>query len=684
MQKRYWFLIVSIMGAMLLPFLPVSYRSVVREGTDRFEAHYPLWGNRSRSFTLTPSSPITSIGLIAVNLRRSPVLAPLHVSVTQPNGGEIFSIDMPIAGDADDGFTWIRFPHAIKNTVGSVDITITAPAAQRSSAIGIRFDTDSGELALALKERVPLWEYILRWDAANPERAQKINITVIGGLLFAFLLWVIDVLLTSPSPSFVRRGSWRGLVWILSLALLFLSVVIIRIPLAHSIDSAYGGDAFNYLLKSRAWIDGQDPFAADVRKAPLYSLLILPGLANIFDAVAVERWVSMLAAAGCSVLVALFLNRLGIPQTLALAGGVLLAVNRDFQFESVQGLANTTFTFFVLFAGYLFIRGKTYLLSIASGLALLTRYEGGIVAAILLPSSILMHRLRGQAVIRVLLPIGILALIPFVFFPLTHSLGVRTLSDIQSDDGLYLAYSLDDFASNAKALRTWFGRLWMLTPNLDDPFIQIVSTLTVVGLAVGSIRYARLCIPLIAMLAAHTVFITAILPKDRYYLPLIPYIAIAIIGGLYALLYRKNKAFRIGTVLCVSFLIAFVYGDATQALSGQVSDYNEKSVGQTVLLHASQAAKKLSGVVAVAEGSDLQTRAYLPSSRVVIAPDSLRDVDSQLELLRKNNVSCIINTTENPYFTKVIAQRGDLFEEIAIFKTKWGDDTATLYRLKPI
>lgn len=721
MSRFKW--ILAILGLMLcaiaLFFMPMTYEQVVREGTDRFEAHYPLWGTRFRSVSVDASSPVTGIGFILVNLRRVPSLPPVHISVTRLDGIEIFQSDTALQRGADDAFTWTAFPRAIAKSDGTVVVTVSAPHAERSSAIGIRFDTDNGELALGLTERIPLWKYIVRWANAKPELAEKVEITLFGGVGLAFVLWVVRD------------------VWIFSLIILFLCTIAIRIPLASAIDSAYGGDAFNYLLKSRAWIDGSDPFAADPRKAPVYPFIVMPGLAMPFDAIIWERWVNMFAAGGSVVLVSLVLVRLGLPYSFALAGGTLLAVNRDFQFESVQGLSNTLYAFFVLLTGYVFVLGKTYFVAIVSGLAFLTRYEGGIIAAILLPASIAIHKLRGRMIIHAVLPALILMLIPFIFFPLTHSIGVRTVSDIAGDDGLHVAYSLDDFASNFKAFHTWFGRLWVLTPNIGSlfewlgigvvmgmifacatpsrmrrggagsllrflPSILIILFLTLlvrniseeapfivggvsllagIGIAVSVIRYPKQYIPLIVMLAMHTIVVTAILPKDRYYLPLIPYFVMMIIVGAYALVYNKSRLSRIGMLLFVSFLIAFTYADAKQALPGQVSDYNEKSAGQTVLLNAARYVKHVSGIVAVADGSDLQIRSYISADRVAIFPDSLRDTSAQLALITEKNVSYIINTTENPYFTKLIHEMPEKFEEVAAFTTKWSDIRAILYRV---
>lgn len=709
------FLVVLLIG---VPFIPTHYRHILVEGTDRFEAHYPLWGNRNKIVSISAHSPITGVGLVLVNLRRAPAVASVHVRALHSDGSVLSEMDTSIAGNADDAFTWAMFPQVIAQPGETVIIEITAPAAQRSSAIGARFDTDSGELALALEEKIPAWEYATRFQLEHPDLAQKIIFTVIGGIILMLIL-----LGSSRIPFFIAL-------------FIFACVAIsIRIPLAHSIDSAYGGDAFNYLLKSRAWIDGADPFSADPRKAPLYSFLAIPGLANIFDAVTWERWVNITTAGGTVVLVSLFLRRLGVPVGLAIGGGALLAVNRDFQFESVQGLSNTVYAFFVLLSGYALLISRPYMLALASGLAFLTRYEGGAVAVVLMPFIFLQKNISAIKKYTSLGMLILLVVFPFMLFPFSHSIGIRTLSDIQSDDGLYLTHSMDDFWSNFKGFTTLWGRMWILTPNIGHPFfalgagvalgimahvifmriwgrkilpaipyvlallfltlvirniseeapyiVYLFSLLAGIGIGYSAWRIPRKFIPILAMLIVQIIVITLILPKSRYYLPVIPYAAIAISAGIYCVSGAGKKGIgRMGSLILMSFFVMFTYVDAMQALPGQVSDYNEKSSGQTVLLNAARAVKYLDGIVGIAEGSDLQMRAYLPMNRVTVFPDSLRNIDTQSALLREKNVEYIVDTTENPYFAVLVEAHGEMFEKVSSFTTKWADTTATLYRLQ--
>ncbi len=723
MKQRSLVYIAGI-GVVLLcaiAFFPVSYTRIIREGTDRFDAHHALFGKRIKSITETAQSPLKSVGFVLVNLRHVDKDLSAHIRVLVDGRGEVAASDAVIT--SDDAFTWFDVPSDAVHAGERYTVEVSAPTVEQDTPVGLRFDRESKELALAVKERVSVWGYILRWKEAYPELAQKVFMTLFGGIVLTILLYVLELSLVVP----------KKFIWVGSLVLLFVCAIVIRIPLASSLDSAYGGDAFNYLLKSRALIDGEDPFAADFRKAPLYSLLAAPGLLPMFDAVTWERWVSMIAAAGTVVLIPLFLRRFTVPYSLAFAGGLLLAVNRDFQFESVQGLANTLYAFLVLLAAYMFLIGRSYLVAVFSALATLSRYEGAAVAAVLLPASWIVDRLKWKAVLRTLIPIMFLLAIPFVMSPFSHSLGVRTLSDIQSDDGLYIAYSFEDFGSNFKSFRAWFGRLWVLVEGIGKPFGWLVVgigvvmlskllkrfslekivplipyLLTVCFLAIvirdsseytgyivglfaflsgmgiaGAVGYNyKRSIPILLMTLVQIIAITAILPKTRYYLPIIPFLSLAIIGGIYFLIagtYSRKKV--VGALLFASILVSFVYVDARQSLSGQVSEYNEKSAGQTVLLSAARYMKHTSGIVAAADGSDLQFRTYLPKERVVIFPDSVRDVDTQYDMLKHSGVTFISDTTENPYFAKLVQEMPEKFQEVVVFSTKWSDISSRIYRV---
>ena len=705
-------------------YIPVSYEHVIREGTDTYEAHHALWGKRIKSVTQTASSPVRGVGLILVNLQHGDSPLPVQVAV-EVDGQEIARVERVLPLSVDDEFTWFDFGAAVVREGEEYTVSVSATDALQENPIGVRFNIYDRQLALSVRERLPVWEYAGRWIDEHEERAHRGLLMLVGGALAATMLWSFEFL--------ERRFKGAGL--LLGLLAIALLTIYLRVPLALGVESAYGGDAFNYFLKSRAWIAGEDPFAADFRKAPLYSFLIMPGLLPNLDPVLWARGISMLAAASTVILVPLFLLRFGLPLSFALGAGALLSVNRDYQFESVQGLANTLYAALIFAASYAFLIRRTYMLHIAAALATLVRYEGAAAAAIFIPASWIAYRLRLQTIIRNMLPAIALLSIPFLVAPFTGSAGVRTISDIQGDEGLYLGLTGETFAPSLDAFRLFFGRLWILAPHVGDPFawfgcgiilgiagvwffkryghprgmmsafpallcaallfgtlfgseeikffIALFAGIAGVGTGAALLLRPRVSVPIVLMVIVQVIAITAILPKTRYYLQIIPFIALATAGGFYMTSGAGvgTKTSRVFALFALCMMGTFAYGDAREHLSGQLSDYNEKSVGQTVLLSAARQLRGEDGVVAVAEGSDLQFRVYLPADRFITMPDYLRDIDAQLAMIREAGAEYVVDTEENPYFAKLIEELPQHFDPIAEFTTKWADTTATVYRV---
>lgn len=721
-------LIVFIAALILvaIPFLPVTDERTIRDGTDAYGAHHAIWGKRTKSVTETAVAPIRDFGLILVNLRRAQSLAPVDVQVTTKEGGVVGKSTVELLPNQDDEFTWLSFDAPIVQPGESYTVTVSAPSAPEEFPIGARFDKVDKQLALSVRERIPLWKYTARWIEGHTKRfLAASNMILLGSILTAIFL-LLEYIATKNK----KMGITIALLLLASLTLY------IRIPLSQSLESAYGGDALNYILKGNAWIVGEDPFAADARKAPLYSFLVTPGMLPGLDPILWGRGISILAAMGTVVLVSLFLLRVGAPLSLALGGGLLLSINRDYQFESIQGLSNPLFAFLILAAAYAFTTKRTYLVSVCTALAALTRYEGAAAAGILIPAAWLSYPSKLKGIVRDAIPFVILVAIPFLLTPLTGNMGVRTVSDLTGDEGLYIAYSWEYFLPSIKAFEVFFGRLWILTPGVGEPlatfgygailavvgiwffrryghprtalaifpallcaalilgtlwgdgsetkfFITLFSGLAGFGAAAACMHNFRVYFPIVLMALSQAVVITAILPKNRYYLHILPFIAIAIAGAVWTAAGAKqaSRTARVVAVGALSLMIAFVYANADEALSGQLSDYNEKSVEQTIEIQAGRYLKKMEGKAAVYEGIDLPIRAYLPSERIVYFPEALQDTRLQYAKMKESGAVFVVDTTGKPYFTALIEAMPEQFEKLATFTTKWGDVSSSIYRV---
>ena len=721
--KKIVFIIASISLCLAIPFIPTTYDRVIYEGTDTFETHHALYGKREKTVSSVAISPLARIGLTLVNFRRAEHISPARVRVDVEGKGMVVENDITMQGVPDDAVSWVRVPADAIKKGDRYTVTVSAPDALVTAPVGVRFAKETKELALVAGEGIPLWEYVARWQDARPELAHRAQALAVGGVVLMSILFLIEVL-----PKKIQQHAWSILLVVLAIGSIY-----IRLPLTESLESAYGGDAFNYLLKSKAWLDGYDPFAADPRKAPLYALAVMPGVAGLFDSIGFGRAISMASAAGISVLSALFLRKFGLPYSLALAGGILISVNRDLQFESIQVMSNTLYAFLILAAAYVFYVGRPYLLAVLASLATLTRYEGAAALGILVPASYFIQRLPWKRLLTTIIPIAVLISIPFIMSPFSGTLGVRTFSDIAGDDGLYVVYSFDDFANNAISFKRFFGKLWMFTPHTGKPFAGFVVGLLVgcVGMyvrkwknsplvaaipyvlvgvmlyivvrgATGHIKHfvELLCAfsgvgvaaavwkdwkksgAIFLMVLVQIIAITAILPKERYYLQIIPFVSMALVGGIFFLGGAMGIRKRIiGPLLCVCVVIALARVDEETALSGQISDYNEKSTAQTVLLRAARYMRGTSGIVGVPDGSDLQIRSYLPNSRLIMFTNALSTPELQYKKIQEAGISYIVHTKENPHFTELIEAYPDHFSEVQTFTTRWSDDTSTLYRV---
>lgn len=722
---------IGIGGVLLLclfAFLPATYERTIRDGTDEFNSHHALWGKRVKTVSDVAVSPIRDIGLILVNLKRVSSLASVMVQVKNEAGEVVADKTVSLPPSIDDEFTWFSFDSTIVQAGERYTVEVSAPEASSDAPVGVRFDATTKELALAIHERIPVWEKVVRWTQEHEKRFTVAWHMAVWGASLAALCLLLEYM--------HRKNALFGM----ACAFLFLVGVTlyIRIPVSNAIDSAYGGDAFNYLLKGNAWPQGADPFSADPRKAPLYSFLTVPGLFPSLDPILWARGISIVASMATVILACLFLMQMGVPLAIALGGGLLLSVNRDYQFESVQGLSNSLYAALIMAAAYLFLVGRRYAVSVVAGLATLTRYEGGAAAVVLLGSFLLPPYRKISSYVRDFFPFLFLSAIPLVLTPITGAVGVRTASDIAGDEGLYVAYSWEYLLPSIKAFKLFFGRLWILAPGVGDVFlafgygvligivgvwffkryghprkmlvifplsiclallfgalwgdgseikvfIALLSGLTGLGAAAGMYMNPKRYLPVLLMVLLQTAVITAILPKNRYYLQIIPFIAIAIAGGIWVISGAKeaSKASRIVAVLALSLVIAFVYGNVGESLSGQISDYNEKSAEQTVMVEAGRYVKRnIDGVVASsADSGDIQLRVYVEEDRLFMLPSSLDTPALQYEKLKAIDAVVIVETSWNPYFQDLMSQMPEKFEQVQVITTRHSSDTATIYRV---
>ena len=721
---------------LLLLLSPVKYYRTVSEGTDVYEAHYVLYGDRIQEQRVQIDHELVGIGAIAVDFRRSQNLKPLEVTVRTLDGEIVSRGKISPDKVADDSFVWAELSERVERR-GEVVIEFKAPQAEVKNPVGLRFEKESGHVALGLLERVSLAQRTVIWTQDHPDRALRLWLVVTGGCLIALILSLAGIQR--------RIGKLSVTTWlIIGLAIITL---LVRIRTAVQVESVFGGDAFNYLIQSQAWLAGDNPFAEEFRrKAPFLPFLLLPGWLGLIDPIVWGRIISMIAAAGAVVMLPRLLMFFQIPRQLALGAGLLLAVNRNFWWESVHGLANTLYAALIVGAVYAFMLHRKkygrYLVGVLVGLTTLTRWEGGAVAAVLLPAVWIWHRLNIKTIIYSGWPALVLVAVPFVFWPITGETGMRTVADIAGDGGLKLAYSWGDFVGNLEGLELFLGRNWILVEGVGEqlgwlagglasglvlgfwhrkkywiysglvrflPYgliiillvvlagssresykylTMVLTALTGAGWGASLVIKPKFSIPVGLMLIGQGLVITMILPKSRYYLQLIPFLCAGLIFGLWMISdWRRSSVSRVGTILLVGVFSMMVYLDSARAMPGTISGYNEKSGNHTVVTQACKYLLDKPGNVGVVEESDLPARVYLTLERTRIFPiewaENMEDLTDEeiYRWLEEFNISYMIETTAQPVFD-IVERHPDDFEFLKKFSSRYTEEEATVYRVK--
>lgn len=734
-----WLIGLGIGAGIFLGLLvPVKYYRILNTGTDVYEAHYVLYGDRTKSQEIRTDHELAGVGAVVVNFRQSPNLPPVEVTVSSKDGAVLSRGEILPEQVKDDSFAWTEFSN---NNIDSEDtelvVEFKAPLANIKNAAGLRFDKATGEVAIGLVERVTVMQRIIIWTKDYPARATKVALVGAGGSLVAVILG-----LAAWPRKILRLSTTTWLVMILAVISLAL-----RIPTAGQVESIYGGDAFNYLIQSRAWLEGGNPFAEEFRrKAPLLPLLLLPAWLGVIDPIVWGRVISITAAVAAVVLLPLLLMALKAPRPLAIGAGLLLAVNKSFWWESVHGLANTLYAVLVLAAVYTFVwqqrKHGRYMVGVLSGLATLTRWEGAVVGAVLLPAVWIWHRLRIKTIIYTALPAAILAGVPFVFWPITGETGMRTWADITGDAGLKLAYGWGDFVANLEGFELFLGRNWVLVETVGAqlmwllggiglgavlgwlykkrtrvsgiilrwlPWVAaiillavivegsregykylalVLTALTGVGGGTALVIKPKFSMPVGLMMLGQVLVITVILPKSRYYMQLIPFLCAGIVAGLWALSdWRRSKLSKAGVVLVVGMLSILFYLDSAKTMPGTVSAYNEKTGDHAIVTKACKYLRNLTGKVAVVEESDLPARVYLTLKRTRIFPiewaENMEDVSDEETFgwLKENDIDFLIETTAQPVF-KIVQRYPNQFELVERFGSDNSSKEALVYRVK--
>jgi hypothetical protein len=653
---------------------------------------------------------------------------------------------------------WFKIPltHDLNNGTDTVTFT-TEKNTSKEHAILMRIQVDSdfytngnmfvdgeasyGDIAFRTIQRAPAWQTLLIWGQVNSTSTYQMIVYFFEGLVVTAII----LLVTTWVPNQIRNHKFNAMTLIPLIAIFILSIIV-RAPYSHLLQGVYGGDAFNYLSKTYAFLHGHDPFAADPRKGPFYPLLLLPAFL-FHDPLLWSRWIGIISAAATAVLVPLIGRKLGIAWPFAVLTGLLVAINRDFIFESPSGLAMTLFTCMITLSVYCYLKisdSKKYitLLSVSSALAMLTRFEGALVGAILLPFAWIKYRLQLKQVVKAsVLWIAIMA-IPFISIFWSGVSGIRTPQDIQNDDGLYLVHSLQDkqlqlniqlgyeFFTNTFiwkgdhiSVAQWLaiGLLAGLViimarrfiPKIANPtlptlgfallpcmlfiiamnnetncFIIVALFYTLIGIGIVLLvkKNPLTGIPILLVALSQIAVITWILPKGRYFLPALPFLYLFLVYTLNELLPRTKKYAKAGIVSAMIALCTFgIYSYTSNAsvMEKQVEEYNNKSNTTDALFKALLYVRDSKLSMGTRETNDLYALIYIPEHLLFTlkATENQDTAEQELAWIQKNHIQTILVRDTDKQFA-IITTHPELFSTPQIFTSKNGDAKISVYTLK--
>ena len=673
-------LIALIAVVLLIMFWPVT--AVRLENTAKEDVSYirRVFAEHTVGQTFTSEYDTDGVQLLV----RSPQLQVVNILLHDETGTELSSVQAGI----DDTDRWVPFKFNSGLAPGTHTITASAPGvAAQGQAVLLRFQIDSdryeegsmvvdgedsyGDLAFRLEETVAPWHALTIWG-------QVTDSSLVRGSRNVAVAAVFIALALLPWSRLLRRP-WLQVT--LPIVAIFGLAVLIRLPYLNGIEGVFGGDAFNYLSKAQALLQGGDPFAADPRKGPLLSFLLLPGFLTI-DPLLWSRALGVLAAAGTATVFPFIARSFKLPWIVALLGGLLVAVNPELIYEAPSGLANALFTFLIALAVFFYLRPTTRRtligLAVTVGLVALTRYEGVFVGAVLLPAIWWRERLPLRRIALIVVIAVVIAALPLSSWFWSGTSGVRTVDDLLGDEGLFIAASSELLQENLDRLHAYGRQMWIVmgekgranfsipalavgflvgialvtkvvgktrplrvaaalamvaallffsvTKSSDAREYLVVLPLFLLGVGIAPLFRARRfdAIVLLTVVVAQLVVITLILPKSRYFLQLVPYAALLITYGMYLIFdtelpmrLRKFVPAVVPTIAMLGLLTGLVYLDGVPHITKRLEVYNGKASEVAVMVKAARFLRGESAIVGFRPREEQPAVIFVPAERRV-------------------------------------------------------------------
>lgn len=392
-----WVSLAAVGLGVIVAGLIINIQDQVRltEGIDAYEFHRPVFGKHIQSQDITLDNPIEGVGVILVNLRRAAVISDATLTISVPDTDEIIGIfNIPSSHIQDDEYATVLFPGPVGSSGQRLRLALSAPDATATNPLAVRFHPDdvyregrswtnttatSGDLAVLLVERVPVWHYAIRNIAEHSvvvwQWAAVVTAALaIAGLGLADRRW-------QHWPKRRRLAIEWAIIAII--ALLGMGARLATLPAFHGVS---GGDPYNYLTITQQLVKGESPFAGQ-KRLPGYPLLLIPAYLTDIDDQWWMRLIAIVSAAGVTVSLPLLARQLGLPWSVQIASAAVITFQKDFWWNSFRPEPYTLYAFLLVLSLAMFVRFRAswqvYLCGILLGYAAMTRQEGFVLAFIL-------------------------------------------------------------------------------------------------------------------------------------------------------------------------------------------------------------------------------------------------------------------------------------------------------------
>lgn len=737
--RKLWLVLIGLLAFLLLAWVPVYVTHQYNPPKEETKYVRPVFGMHTVSQSFRTEQPISAWEVPVRSEQTQTVLVQLldeHGTMQREQETTLSKNDQ-----------WIRFRLSTPLPAGEHILTLRAPTLTDQTAMLIRCQAQSdiysdgmlqldgkpsyGDIGFRLLARVPAWKAMMIFGQITDKAAWR----GMYRLLTAFLIAGVLVGLGQLIQRSQQPRLWIGI----SLLGLVSVTWAVRLPYLSEIEGVFGGDAFNYLSKAQALLEGKDPFAADARKGPVYSALLLPAFFTP-NPLMWSRLVGITAAAVAVVLLTLLVREFGMRWELALLGGLLLAVNQDFIWESPNGLANTLYTALILAVALAFLKRAYWWMAVLLGLTFLTRYEGAVLIPIFWGAVWWRERLAWKRAVILLLITGAVMAIPQVSYIWSGQSGIRTAGDVLDDEGLGLARSFDGVVHNLDRFHLFLRSVW-----LSDETQNGVLPAVVVGLVMGGVWLAtkrwrpswlHFCGPLLSgvlllalavllftkssearvwlvatpfflmgfgvgpwlatrryevgvllvALAIHTMVIIQILPKARYFLPLIPFMALGMTFGLQRLLqWNKQALARTLTVGAGALLVVLVLVDGRTTLERRVERYNTDAAEVNVMIQTVAYLRGQHGNVGFKTGTEQAIVTFIPEKRRYVwhvEPWQHDGVASEREFITTHTLRYLVERAGEQQW-QIVRSYPNLFEHMHTFDSLYGEARVEVYRAHP-